>query len=96
MIDTPLGQMAMQFGIFHFIISKFITQYNYKIIFHEQLCENPILEFQKLYQSLNLKWENDVEEFIKNNNKRGAGGYDIKRIASEEKDSWKKNGAKMN
>lgn len=88
-INTPLSHMGMQFGIFHFIVSKFIKQYNYKIILHEQLCENSIDEFQKIYQFLELKWENKVENFIKKNNRRGEG-FDVKRIASEQKDSWRK------
>lgn len=88
-INTPLSHMGMQFGIFHFIVSKFIKQYNYKIIFHEELCENPVLEFEKLYKYLDLKWGKKVKEFINNNNVKGSGGFDIKRIASEEKDSWK-------
>ena len=88
-MKSPLSRMGMQFGIFHFIISKFTQQYNYKIIFHEQLCENPTQEFQKLFQSLDLKWDKNVEEFIKNNNQKGEGGFDIKRVASDEKGNWK-------
>lgn len=88
-IKTPLGQMGMQFGIFHFIVSKFVQQYHYKIIFHEEICENPVNEFQKLYQFLELKWEKEVKDFINNNNKRGDR-FEIKRIASEQKDNWKR------
>ena len=46
-------------------------------------------KFKKLYKSLDLKWEINVEEFISKNNTNGQGGFDIKRIASEEKDNWK-------
>lgn len=89
-VNSPLSRMGMQFGIFHFIVASFVKQYNYKLVFHEQLCENPVEEFKKLYDFFDLKWEDKVEKFIQNNNQKGTGGYDIKRVAAEERDSWKR------
>jgi len=90
---TPLERMGMQVGIFHFVISKFIKQYNYNFILHEDLCENPIAEFQQLFKNFNLKWETKIENFIDSNNKSGEG-FDYQRISKNEKDKWKKDWSK--
>lgn len=89
-IKTPLERMGMQIGIFHYVVFHYKKQYNYHIIFHEELCENPIFEFEKLFKVLDLNWDKKVETFINDNNTAGEG-FDIKRNASQIKNQWKKN-----
>ena len=88
-IKTPLERMGMQIGIFHHVVSQYIKQYNYKIILHEELCENPVFEFEKLFKTLDLKWDKKVEKFINDNNTKGEG-FDIKRNVAQIKDEWKR------
>lgn len=87
-IMTPLERMGMQIGIFHYIVAQYQEQYQYKVIFHEKLCTNPVTEFKKLYQLLDLNWDKKVERFINENNREG-NGFEIKRKTKELKDNWK-------
>jgi hypothetical protein len=55
---------------------------------HEQLCVNPVHEFEQLYGDLRLDWAPSSEEFLRAHNAPGSG-FVIDRIASELSDSWK-------
>ncbi len=54
---------------------------------HEELCTDPVAEFQKLYTELGLDWRDDSAEFLEDHNTPGSG-FVVKRVASELSDSW--------
>ena len=55
---------------------------------HEQLCVDPITEFQRLYGELGLPWGQSSEDFLRTHNAPGSG-FTVHRIASEVSDSWR-------
>ena len=54
---------------------------------HEQLCTDPVAEFQKLYTDLGLEWDEASAEFLDAHNTPGSG-FVVKRVASELSDVW--------
>ncbi|AMM41429.1 sulfotransferase domain protein [Candidatus Desulfofervidus auxilii] len=88
---TFIQKMAMQIGGFYYFLEKEIPKHNDWIkIYHEDLCVNPIKKFYELFNKLNLKWNKNVENFIKKHDKKGKG-FSISRKANEEIDKWKHN-----
>jgi Sulfotransferase family len=55
---------------------------------HEHLCEDPDVEFRRLYDELGLTWTAEVGKFLEDKNTPGTG-FQLKRVASELSDSWR-------
>jgi len=87
---TLIQKMAMQIGGFYYFLEKEILKHpNWVKVLHEDLCSDPINEFHKLFNKLNLEWGKNVENFIRKHDKKGTG-FSINRKSSEEIDKWKR------
>jgi len=79
--NTIIERMTMQIGAFYHIIQKQMqSNPNWIIIKHEDLCKNPFDMSMDIYEKLNLKWDQNVENYIEKHNKKGEG-MEINRIA---------------
>lgn len=89
--STLVQKMAVQIGSIYYVLEQQIKQHpNWIITMHETLCENPIGEFKKLFEQVNLKWSQSAEDYLVQTNKKGEG-FTRNRIAKDEIDKWKRN-----
>jgi hypothetical protein len=64
---------------------------NWIFVQHEELCRNPRLEYQKLFDQLDLRWTKATDRLLDSSTSENSGkAYVPKRISSEEPDKWKK------
>ena len=55
---------------------------------HEQLCTDPVAEFQKLYAEMGLEWGDSSAQYLDEHNTPGSG-FVVNRVASELSDAWR-------
>jgi hypothetical protein len=58
------------------------------VVRHEQLCADPVAEFQQLYDRLGLRWTSDTAAYIEASNRPGRG-YETTRVAREAGEKWR-------
>ena len=62
----------------------------WKILFYEDLCRNPLDCFQELFDRFNLDWSDKVEKFIKQTTtEHEPGTYSISRVSEQQLNKWK-------
>jgi hypothetical protein len=84
-----IDKMAIQLSAAYYVVNEQLQNHpNWMIIRHEDLCEDPVKQFKKLYKTLDLKWTSNVKQFIKDSNAPGKG-YKTNRIAKEEINKYK-------
>ena len=74
---------------------------NSKIVFYEDLCENPILEFKKLFNFAGLNWNSNIEKLIESNSRNykknmRKEAYTTRRNSKEMPYNWKGKITKLN
>jgi Sulfotransferase family len=63
---------------------------NWLVIQHEQLCVDPVAEYQKLFAQLDLPWTKPTQEVLDGSMTKDSGKpYVPQRITSQEPDKWK-------
>ena len=55
---------------------------------HEQLCRDPVHEFQRLFDELGLEWNQRAEDHLAENDREGKG-FRTQRRAADLPDDWK-------
>ncbi|MDY6973835.1 MAG: sulfotransferase domain-containing protein, partial [Thermodesulfobacteriota bacterium] len=90
--DTPIEKMGVIWGIRHRILANVLAEHSdANIIYYEDLCTNPLDRFQKLFDSIGLKWSKSVEKYIvANTTKHVQGTYAVSRVTVEQAFKWKK------
>jgi hypothetical protein len=56
---------------------------------HEQLIADPVREFSRLFNELDLRWTQEAEALIMDSDRPGRG-FETLRVRSELKDSWRR------
>jgi hypothetical protein len=85
----PIEQMSWRIGLLIAVLEDVSTRHpDWPVRIHEQLCVDPMAEFERLYGDLGLSWGPSSEEFLRTHNAPGSG-FNINRIASEVSDSWR-------
>ena len=88
-LKTPLSLMGFQIAIFYYYWENMLLKGNDMLVLeHEDLCVQTEEKFKKIYESLDLEWNEKVVSYIQGHNKEGEG-YDINRIAKNELNKWK-------
>ncbi|MEX0966179.1 MAG: sulfotransferase [Bacteroidia bacterium] len=89
-------QAALLWTMFHDVILQYRERHpNWKFVRHKDLSENPITEYRKLYNFLDIPFNGDVKEIIKEasaaENPAGPQGSEelLKRDSKANIDSWK-------
>jgi len=86
----PVERMSWRIGLLVAATEETLARHpNWSVRTHEQLCGDPIREFQQLYGELGLEWGRSSAEFLETHDAPGSG-FAIHRVASEVSDSWRK------
>jgi hypothetical protein len=86
----PVEQMSWRIGLLTAVLEDAAARHpEWPVRIHEQLCLDPIAEFQQLYGDLGLPWGPASEDFLRTHNAPGTG-FAVHRIASEVSDSWRR------
>lgn len=89
-LDHPLKLAGAKVGAIYFVLNKQLkNNTDWLVVKHEQLCQNPMAEFQSLFDKLDLNWTNSAVNKIYELNKEGEG-YTNKRKAHNQVDKWKR------
>jgi hypothetical protein len=87
-LQSDLELAGLQVGIFHYILKKWHETFRFLLVKHEDLCLQPVKNFQSLYQNLNIPWSMMIENFLNSQNKSGTG-YTIERDLTTVNNKWK-------
>ena len=73
------------------VLADLIPNYpQWKILFYEDVCKNPLGSFRHLYDHYNLDWSRRVEKFVKRTTvKEKSGTYSISKVSEKQIDKWK-------
>lgn len=90
---TAYECLAARVGAYYRAVANAMDAHpSWILVSHEQLCQDPIAEFGKLYDRLGLEWSHAVETAIADAN-RPKGSDDIahvNRLASDEVGKWRR------
>ena len=87
--EDPLERLVWQLGVINLVLEESVAQHpDWVVRTHEELCDNPIVQFQRLYADLGLTWNEDAERYLTKNDRPGEG-YPTQRVASDQPDAWK-------
>ena len=88
-LDSPLSLMGFQVALFYYYWESIILKSEEALVLeHEDLCVQTEDKFGKIYESLDLEWNDKVVSYIQRHNKEGEG-YEINRLAKKELNKWK-------
>lgn len=87
-LKSDLEFAGLQIGIFHMVLKKFVDEYGYFYITHENLVNDPIANYKSVFEHLNLEWDKTFEEKLQAKNKPGSG-YAIQRELNTVNEVWK-------
>lgn len=90
--NSIFEKMSVIWAIRHRILANFLAEHSdANIIYYEDLCTNPLVRFQTLFNSLSLKWNKNVEQYIVDHTtKHVPGTYTVSRVTAEQPFKWKK------
>jgi hypothetical protein len=84
----PIERISWRIGLLMAALEDACSRHpEWHVRSHEQLCTDPVAEFQKLYTDLGLEWDVASAEFLDAHNTPGSG-FVVKRVASELSDVW--------
>jgi len=87
-LNNKFELYGLQVGIFHFILNEYIKKYNYHVVLHEDIVQNPLERFSELFDNLGIKAETDLQELLSKKNKKGKG-YELNRDLNTVNEKWK-------
>ncbi len=86
----PVERISWRIGLLVAALEDALTRHpEWHVRHHEELCTDPVSEFQRLYAELGLAWADGSAEFLEDHNTPGTG-FMVKRVASELSDSWRR------
>jgi len=89
---TPFEIYGALWGARNRVIMDLIPKYpEWKIIFYEDLCSNPIKYYHELFDHFNLNWTDEVQNYInQTTTEEKLGTFSTKRITKNQTDKWKR------
>jgi Sulfotransferase family len=86
----PIERISWRIGLLVAVLEDAQSRHpEWHVRSHEQLCTDPVAEFQKLYAEMGLEWGDSATEFLDEHNTPGSG-FVVKRVASELSDAWQR------
>ena len=87
--DDPLERLVWQLGVLNLALEQSVTRHPHWVVrTHEELCDDPVTQFRRLYADLGLSWNEDAERYLARNNRPGEG-FPTQRVASDQPEAWK-------
>ena len=84
----PIERVSWRIGLLVAVLESSLARNpGWHVRRHEQLCTEPVREFEQLFAELGLEWGDSSATFLDEHNTPGSG-FVIKRVASELSDSW--------
>ena len=92
---TPFEIYGVLWGARNRVIADLIQKYpEWKIVFYEDLCNNPVDSFRDLFDHFGLTWTSKVQKYINRTTvEKKPGRFSIYRITKNQANKWKR---KMN
>ena len=89
---TPFEIYGAIWGARNRVFVDLIQKYpEWKILFYEDLCENPIECFQELFDHFNLTWTGKVQKYINRTTiEKRPGNFSTYRITKDQTNKWKR------
>ena len=89
---TPLEIYGALWGARNRVITDLIPKYpEWKILFYEDLCRNPIKCFRELFDHFNLTWTVKVQKYInQTTTEEKPGTFSTYRVTNNQADKWKR------
>jgi len=89
---TPFEVYGALWGARNRVIMDLVPKYpEWKILFYEDLCENPIQRFQELFDNFNLTWTDKVQKYInRTTTEKKPGTFSTFRVTKNQTDKWKR------
>ncbi len=91
-----IEKLALQTGILHYIMMDYSKRSRLaKVYFYEELAENPLNSFKKIFEELNMRYNkinshNHASLSMNSNTKHFKNAHVVKRSSLEFKDVWTK------
>jgi hypothetical protein len=84
-----LEHLVWQLGVINLALEESVARHpDWVVRTHEQLCDQPVVQFRRLYEDLGLTWNEDAERYLASNDRPGTG-YPTQRVASDQAEAWK-------
>ena len=90
--EKPYEVLATRVGAYYCAVMEMANRNpSWNIIYHENMCLDPYNEFKKLFDTLDIQWTQDVEDFLNETNKPKVTDRvsDVRRISKNEVDKWR-------
>lgn len=83
--------LGLFYGANHFVLEKQrVANPDWIFIRHEDLCKNPLREYQNLFENLNLEWTSATDSLISRSTSINSGkAYSPFRESAKEPEKWK-------
>lgn len=91
-IETISEADAVFWAIRNLILADFLSKHQeQKIIYYEDVCRNPTIEFAKIFEQMRLNLSQKVQDFIEQTTSCDRPGtYSTSRITSKQIGKWKR------
>jgi len=86
-LGTPLEKAGAKIGAVYYVLENQKEKLGFDVTMYESLCRDKISGFKQLYQQLDLQWNKQVEDYIRELDTSGEG-YSVKRIAERQINKW--------
>ncbi|HET7657386.1 MAG TPA: sulfotransferase [Bacillales bacterium] len=93
-LEDYIEKMAAQIGGVYYVLEKQLKRHPHWILLrHDELCRDPLGQFEKLYEKSGLEWTPEIAQFIEGTNRppeenrKFLGTY---RLVNEENEKYKR------
>ena len=87
---SELTRIALTVGILTHALGEALDKHpDWRLVTHEDLCRDPVVEIRGVFDDLGLVWTDDVERFLHTSNRPGEGLQPV-RVTTEQPHRWRK------
>ena len=84
-----IQRISWEVGLLGSVLAAAVRNHpEWHVVHHEDLCENPSANFQRLCAHLGLTWTDEAQRWLSASNHAGRG-LEVKRLVTEESDRWR-------
>jgi hypothetical protein len=87
---SPLEILAAIWSVRHRVLANAQARHpEWRLVFYEDLCTEPVLQFSNLFRELGLPWTQDVEKYvIHSSTTQSPGQYSGRRLSTHQLHKW--------
>ncbi len=87
--SDPVERIIWMIGLLTLVLEEEVARHpDWVVRTHEELCRDPLAEFQRLFTDVGLPWTDGAEQFLVANDRPGEG-FVVTRVASDAPEAWK-------